>query len=275
MLDFLGKGIGMFMDMQSAERNRDLQERNAANNIALQREFAQSGIQWKVEDAKKAGIHPLYALGASTTSFSPVSVGASAPTSFARDLGSMGQDISRAVNATRTGDQRVDAYSTAAAQLSLEKAGLENELLRANINKIRQQINPPLPSPGGNFIPGQGDTPPIIKVKPGETETSSPYNPSQAAVVAPDVAFSQTRTGMAPVPSKTLKEQIEDITIPQLMWGIRNNVLPIVGINQNPPQRSPGEGNVWVFHPVLGEYQAVPRNSAWAKAFGRFNEVWR
>lgn len=39
---------------------------NAAS-IALAREMAQNNISWKVKDAKKAGIHPLYALGASSS----------------------------------------------------------------------------------------------------------------------------------------------------------------------------------------------------------------
>lgn len=56
-------------DSKKAQRdaNARIDYANAQNN-ATQREFAQNGIQWKVEDAKKAGIHPLYALGASTAS---------------------------------------------------------------------------------------------------------------------------------------------------------------------------------------------------------------
>lgn len=43
-------------------------------NANLQREFAQNSIQWKVQDAIKAGIHPLAALGASGYSASPVQI---------------------------------------------------------------------------------------------------------------------------------------------------------------------------------------------------------
>lgn len=43
-------------------------------NANLQREFAQNSIQWKVQDAIKAGLHPLAALGASGYSASPVQV---------------------------------------------------------------------------------------------------------------------------------------------------------------------------------------------------------
>lgn len=43
-------------------------------NVALQREFAQNSIQWRVDDAKNAGIHPLYALGAQGASYTPQSL---------------------------------------------------------------------------------------------------------------------------------------------------------------------------------------------------------
>lgn len=45
----------------------------AKRQAALQREFAQKGIQWRVADAKKAGIHPLAALGSPGASYTPVS----------------------------------------------------------------------------------------------------------------------------------------------------------------------------------------------------------
>lgn len=50
---------------------------NAANkaNVLLQKEFAQKGIQWRVADAKKAGISPLAALGAQLHSAAPTYVG--------------------------------------------------------------------------------------------------------------------------------------------------------------------------------------------------------
>lgn len=43
-------------------------------NANLQREFAQNSIQWRVNDAKRAGIHPLYALGAQGSSYTPQSL---------------------------------------------------------------------------------------------------------------------------------------------------------------------------------------------------------
>lgn len=40
-------------------------------NIDAQREFAQHGVSWKVQDAKNAGLHPLFGAGLSGASFSP------------------------------------------------------------------------------------------------------------------------------------------------------------------------------------------------------------
>jgi uncharacterized protein YnzC (UPF0291/DUF896 family) len=48
--------------------NAGAQRDTNAANVAMQKEFAQKGIQWKVNDAKAAGVHPLAALGAQTHS---------------------------------------------------------------------------------------------------------------------------------------------------------------------------------------------------------------
>lgn len=118
-------------------------QNNADKNTALQREFAQNGIRWKVEDAKKAGIHPLYALGANTHSFAPVSVGGG----MGPALASMGQDVGRAINATQTAPERMSAYSEAAQKLQLDNMSLQNQLLASRVATLNQAGgNPPLPN---------------------------------------------------------------------------------------------------------------------------------
>lgn len=147
----IGEIIGAGASLLGGLFNRNSQEKaNAANlafareqldrNEALQREFAQSGVRWKVDDAKAAGVHPLFALGAQTHSFSPVSVGGGqeASSSAGDAIAQAGQNIGRAVQAGMTRDER-DA-SSALTALQLEKAGLENEMLRTQITRLR---NPP------------------------------------------------------------------------------------------------------------------------------------
>lgn len=73
-----------------------------------QKEFAQNGITWRVEDAKRAGIHPLFAIGANTPTYSPQ---AAVGTDYG--LSAAGQNIGRAIEAGQTAKQRHEAQETA------------------------------------------------------------------------------------------------------------------------------------------------------------------
>lgn len=235
------------------------QENMHAQNIAFQKMFAQEGIRWRVEDAKKAGIHPLYALGASIPSFSPSTYipGESQETGGASAIGALGrasQNFARAIDATRTSDERVAERLQA---LSVERGELENDLLRSRIALLEQQRNPPMPSLGGSqIIPGQADVERLgltvtgpsshVEIKPQEVTPPSPTRSFQEPSPVVDLGFAWTGTGYAPVPSKDVKDRMEDITVPQLMWGWRNNVLPNIGQGKPPPAHLIPDGfNNW------------------------------
>lgn len=140
--------LGGFLNRDAAKDANAAQLEQARRNEALQREFAQNGIRWKVEDAKAAGVHPLYALGAQTASYSPVSVGTTADTSLGSSFASAGQDIGRAINATRTTQERDAAFTRSTQALTVQKMGLENELLASQIARMKVNNNPPIPSIG-------------------------------------------------------------------------------------------------------------------------------
>lgn len=80
------KIAGGIMGMIDAKKQRKLQR----SQMDMQREFAQHGIRWKVDDARAAGLHPLAALGAQTSSYYPVRVGETSPES---SLDTMGQGL--------------------------------------------------------------------------------------------------------------------------------------------------------------------------------------
>lgn len=61
---------GLFADDAQEDQQRSV-EAQQDKNIAFQKEFAQHGVRWRVEDAKAAGVHPMYALGASGAAFAP------------------------------------------------------------------------------------------------------------------------------------------------------------------------------------------------------------
>lgn len=121
--------------------------------IELQKEFAQNGLRWKIDDAKAAGIHPLAALGATGAAYSPVGLG---DNDTAASFASAGQDFSRAIDATRTAPEQAGAYGKKIEALTLDRMGLENQLLRAQILDITAPRRPPFPmADSGYEMPGQ------------------------------------------------------------------------------------------------------------------------
>lgn len=231
-----------------------INDRNAKNanefNANVSREFAQSGIQWRVQDARAAGIHPLAAMGVPLSSGPSVSVGG---TDWSSALGSMGQDISRAAGAVQTPNERKQAATL--SSLQLERAGLENELLRSQIARANQPVNPPLPSPTSagdallNRTPTAGTT--TVPVEVSATER----NPAKAAGYHPDMTYVRTSAGgLALVPSKDAKQLVEDQFIPETLWSLRNHLGSFV---KAPPTPSvpPPAGYQWIWRPFLQEWR--------------------
>lgn len=238
------------------------QAKLAKQNIQLQKDFAQQGIQWKVADAKKAGVHPLYALGAQTTSFSPVSVGSS----LGEGIASAGQDVGRAVNATSSESVRASAAAAALTQLQLERGKLENDLLRtelaSKIARNTQTASPPLPSPGDRYlIDGQ----PVrgVKTVPLERITTGASGVGEGGAI-PDLGYSRTNQGWAVTPSKDLQDRMEDDFFGQIAHAIRNRLLPSMGLNWSPPDVPLKPGHRWQFDPVGQQYYQVPQ-TFWRK----------
>lgn len=232
-------------------------------NAELQKQFAKQGIRWKVADAQAAGIHPLYALGAPTSSFSPVSIG-----DPGGGLSEAGQSIGSAIDATRTAPEKVDAYTNELRRLQLQKGGLENELLASQIAQMRQRGNaPPMASSGDPFLmTGQtssGLKPPSGVVDQAMRRTiANPSAPNLEPGAITETGHLRTRTGWAPVPSNDAKNRIEDTWLPEMMWGIRNYVLPSLASSEmQPPFKAPA-GMSWRYNILKQEYQLVRAGSS-------------
>lgn len=216
---------------KSEQRYKDelkLAQQTAQRNIDLQREFAQNGIRWKIADAKAAGISPAAALGAGGASFSPVHVGSPEyrqDNSFQRGMASlsdMGQNIGRAIQAGSTHSQRLNSVLEA---LNVERAGLQNDLLRSQIAATNAQLGPPQPEEG---------------------------------VHIPDMTYSRTKGGgLAPVPSEGFADRAEDQWAPQIAWGLRNLLLP------RDPDQAPPKGYYWSWNPGKFEFDPVPNSERW------------
>lgn len=248
---------GGLINANSQKKTNEALMKDKQMDRDMQWSLANSGIQMKVSDAKQAGIHPLYALGASTPTYTPSSLSLTAP-SPGSGLAAAGQNIGRALNATMNQGDRVDAFTKASQALMLEKGSLENQLLRSQINQANQAGNPP-PMPIGQryLIEGQGNAPGgsnLVKEKPMERTPGAPGQMHQEPGAITDVGYVRTKSGgFLPVPSKDVKERIEDMSVYELTHMLRNYILPTFGINRSPPPAPlPKDSPGWVYDPIRG-----------------------
>lgn len=265
--------LGGILGDRAADRRNEQSLALAREQMAMQREFAQMGVRWKVADAKAAGLHPLYALGGQTHAPSPVSVmQESSPLPGA--ISDMGQDIGRAVAATSTAPERANHVMEA---LSLERAQLENDLLRSQIARNNSaQLGPPFPS--APVVPSDmpaelvGGKAPRVSVQPLEPIASDPRNPAKEAGFINDYSYARTASGgLKIVPSSNMKERMEDDFMQEMLWMARNNMVP----NWNPLRHAPdpklyppGKGRRWEWDHLAQEYRSVPNG---IQAYGRID----
>lgn len=259
---------GGFLGRSAQNDANDANAAIAGANLKFQREFARQGIQMRVADAKKAGIHPLYALGANLPTYSPSPTYVGAGTQLGDAVAEAGQNIGRAVDAQRTDSERFQARIN---ELAVERGELENALLRSQL-ATNMPGNPPMqassssPSrsrPGRPSVPGQetgvlsgsGGYTAVVNERP----STVPGSPSQEAGPTPEVLWVQTGSGLTPQPSMDAYEDADIGNPGALMWYFRNNLLPTFGVGGNPPPAEylPDGAIGWRFNPLKQEYVPV------------------
>ena len=169
----IGSIVGGVLNQKASAKTNETTWKLANLNRADQYRFAREGIRWRVEDAKAAGIHPVYALGASGPSYSPVSANFHTPNyDF---LGRAGAGFGNAIDRTVARKDRLKAVANeevrkdaiTGAQVGLMDAQREYytaAAARANAVGIGPGIN------RSNAIAGQGDSGVFTKgVRPGFT----------------------------------------------------------------------------------------------------------
>lgn len=192
-----GALVGAGSNLLGGLLGRRSSDRAAAQNLKQQREFAQKGIRWRVADAKAAGLHPLYALGAQTHSFQPITV----QDSLGPALSAAGQDISRAMYQSASAGDRAAAKVQAALQT--ENMGLQNDLLRAQIAKLQGgQVSPPIPNVGVY----DAKPPEVLNSRPGASHiTAGPAGPAYT-----EADFGPFKLNLF---SQPVSEQLEDMEL--------------------------------------------------------------
>lgn len=168
-----GASIGNAYDSSKAtDKQNALAQSQYDQNVALQKEFAQNSMQWRVDDAKKAGLHPMAALGIQGSSFTPLQTIGYAQDNSASNLmnaiSDMGQSVNYASTKAKDNQQQQVAVRLAQEGVELQNEGLrlDNEykrwqLLQAMETGTSQALRSPSapPTAENNLISGQGDSP--------------------------------------------------------------------------------------------------------------------
>lgn len=180
---------------KAAKKAREQQDQINQQNYEAQKEFAQNGLQWKANDARLAGVHPVAALGAGGAAFSPsFSVGSGSEpfvdnSSLFDALDALvdsGQNTARAQRATLSDHDR-EMQAAVLRNQQLQNALLEGQLAATWANVLGQPSNPPGPGPtasmpvnaNGAVAPGQ------VKLVPSESESQRPGQAGLAAGRSP------------------------------------------------------------------------------------------
>lgn len=255
--------------------NRSSNNSAGDQNAALQREFAQNGIRWRVEDAKAAGLHPLAALGAQTTSFAPSYVG---DTSLGNAVAGMGQDISRAYEATRTGRERlaeraevarrqarIDAMNEKKHSLDVQRLELENALLAADLAKKQAAPNPPMPDSATAYPIKSAPSVGAVRIEPSTAKSSRPGVPSLEASKGP--GFVERRIGgtkfgtTIEVPNEELSQGLESMgPFGWLATPAHSAMRAVDKLLYGNPETKPkdGPGYTWKWDKWQQNWEAVP-----------------
>lgn len=233
--------------------------RQAEKDRDFQREFAQHGVRWRVEDARRAGIHPLAALGAQTHAAQSYVGGHGSP--FGNMARNLGQDLSRAISATRTKEER------AANMLSLENMGLQNDYLRSQILRLNHPyVGPGFPLQSNSGMPlltGQGDSvgagrpgSPYVVEEPFFRVHSEPGRPDRAVGALPETQIVRTERGYGIEPSADMKQRIEDNFFSELFYNLRNRYFKGEPTALNEQLYPPPAGHYWKWDVIRQEWYA-------------------
>lgn len=126
--DIIGAGASLIGGNISDKRNAAMAREQWNANYNAQKEFAQNSIQWRKQDAIKAGINPYAVVGGQTQGFTPQDMSYNS---------SYGEAVSRAGN--RLGDM-MGQLQMASAKEDLQGKKLDNEVKALDVANKQLQL---------------------------------------------------------------------------------------------------------------------------------------
>lgn len=128
----IGAGVGLLGGILSNQSH----EGQASKGYASQREALQNSIRWRVADAKAAGIHPLYALGAPSMNISPITY----EDKIGPAVSEMGQSVPNLMRGSATAlDKAMEFQNWRLALAQGDKTEAEADYYKALAHKAWQE----------------------------------------------------------------------------------------------------------------------------------------
>lgn len=230
---------------------------NAKRQENLQREFAQNAIQWKAADAEKAGISKIFAMGAPTTSYSPVSVGGMGD-AIAGAGKALGSGIDGQLGKLSTTSGKISGIQQQMANAQLTGLNLDNDIKRAELAAKAAIAT----QPGAGGVMDHGVTyGPNGAVLKKEIAPASPGGVKSWGV-SPEIDMYQGPKGfISPEVPQALGEAQESQPLSAALWFLRNKMMPTWDKSfRTPPHPLPPD-EYWRFNPFFG-YERVKKKSA-------------
>jgi hypothetical protein len=272
--------LGGMMGRSSDNKVRKWNELSWKANMRWQKDLAHRGIRMKVGDAKKAGIHPLYALGNTPFSASPIPAGfGGSSNSMGEGVAQAGQDISRAMMANA--NREVRDLAIAQSKASLEGMEIENEMKRAELASLLKRINGDQIPPSFPYSVGRspiaespyfGSNTVVTPVeRPASDGPKSGYATSGSQA---STTFFRTTDGVVAAPSELFADSSEENIVAKAILAKHQYIDPAFGDESMKPQaikelQKYEKGVVdavfdkGVWKPVYGKIGYTPKRKTW------------
>lgn len=217
---------------------------NSNKQAKLQKEFAQNAISWKAADAERAGISKVFAMGAPTHSYQPVSTGT--------DFSALGNAIDNTIKGQggphSTTSGKLSGISSELAAAQLDGIKIDNDIKRAELaSKINIATQP---GAGGILDNSVTAGPEGVKSKK-EISPGSPDASHKSFGLAPEVDMYQgPGGGFIPQVPQQLQEAFENDWWSLYQWRLRNKLLPFYSRNYS---AYPNDADM-MYDPLMGQY---------------------
>lgn len=206
----IGAGLGGLSGYETQKAQSELKKQNAYNmslNTTQQNNF-ENQVQYRVNDALKAGINPLFALGMSSgyqPNFQQVG-GYSGMDGIGSSAGAIGQTAGQLANAFMTRQEQKEVKN-----MNLQNMKLQNDYLQAQIDHLNSLAVP------GRVAGGRGFS--VSKGTPSATDPDGIFDGT-----FPGASYLRTKDGRMLVPSADAADRLDMDGPLSYLWVAKNYV---------------------------------------------------